>query len=525
MELRPYQKEAIKSLFDYWREKPRGIPLIVCPTGAGKTPILSEICRRVFKARPHYRIWIVTHRKELIEQNAKELYNFIKMPIGVYSASLGMKKIRSITCAGIQSIYKKPVQADLVIVDEAHLISANDGSMYQKFLQNILKDNSNVKFLGLTATPYRMDQGSLIGEFFNDVCYDVDLRDLITQNYLCNIISMPSKGEVNLDGVTRSGFDYNQGEVAERMSPLVPEHCKEILKSGNGRKSILVFASGVKHAKDLSEYLKGLGERAEHVHGEMMAMERDQIVNRFKSGETRILCNVDILTTGFNHPSLDCIALLRATRSTSLYVQMVGRGMRLAPGKDNCLVLDFGGNIERHGPLDCIRVKNKKEKGKVEIEVAPTKTCPECGAVWSIRVLECTCGYLFSRASTFEVKASQAPILAAVETLPVDSMTKRIYNKAGKPPMLRLDFFAGMRRFSEFFCFEHGGQASYFANQKWKKMGGGFVKTSQEAFDQEIKTPAEIKVIKDKTGYYRILQMIGQKAEIAPQLDFNEWDY
>lgn len=509
MQLRPYQQEAISSLMSYWRKTPKGAPLIVAPTGSGKSLLLSEICRLALSVKPQFKIWVVTHRKELIEQNSKEIYGLLKTPIGIYSAGLGQKTVRNITCAGIQSIYKKEIEADLIIIDECHLIGPNDGSMYRTFLDRAQKKNSNVKLCGLTATPYRMDQGSLIGEVFTDVCYDIPVRDLIDDGFLCKLISKP-RGNVDFSNVERSGFDYKQSALEETLDPLVQEHCNEILAQAADRSSILIFCSGVKHAKHVAETMQALGHSADYIHGEMLAMERDLKLERFKNGQTRILANCDILTTGFNFPDLRCVVLLRATRSTGLFVQIVGRGMRIAKDKSNCLVLDFGGNIERHGPIDCIEVRAKKKGDKVEIGKQPVKTCPSCGAVWNIRVLECSCGYQFSRESTVAPKATSSPIISEPEILDVDQMTVKVHNKDGSPPMIRIDYRCGMRLVSDFFCFEHGGYATQKARQKWARIGGKPVNRSEEALAQTILTPAQIKVLKDGK-YYRVIAHLGQK--------------
>lgn len=505
--LRPYQESAIKALWSLWREKPFSVPLIVAPTGSGKTKILAETCRLVLEKKPEFRIFVVTHRKELIEQNAIELYEQLQIPIGIYSAGLGQKKIRKVTCAGVQSIYKKKeIVADLVIVDEAHLISSNDDSMYQKLIVTLRAANNTVRFCGLTATAYRMDQGSLLGGFFTDIAYDIDVGRLVDEGYLCKLISKP-KGDIDFTNVERSGFDYKQSALEEVMSPHVFEHCQEILRQTKDRKSILIFCSGVKHAKDVSEHMKALGEKAEYVHGEMIPMERDQIIRRFKSGETKILANCDILTTGFNYPSLECIVLLRATRSTGLYVQIVGRGMRTSLGKENCLVLDFGGNIQRHGPIDCVKVKIEKDK-KAKIKKAPTKTCPACGAVWSIRVTECVCGHQFSRESCIEPKATTLPVMNEPEILDVDSVVKKIHRKEGSPPILRIDLVCGIRTISEYLCLEHHGYAQLMARQKWRMYGGEPSLTCEEALMQDLKIPTQIQVIK-QGKWYRVQKILG----------------
>lgn len=491
MQLRPYQLEAIRALWEFWRNNPRGTPLIVCPTGGGKSLILSEIARRVLEKRPQYKIVVVTHRKELIEQNAAELSKLLAIPIGIYSAGLGSKTVRNVTVAGIQSIYKKTIEADLIIVDEVHLVSRDADSMYQKFFASI----PTARVVGLTATPYRMDQGSLVGNLFSGIAYDINVASLVPE-YLSPLVSVPSKNTPDFSRVAKSGFDYKQSELEAVFDPLIQQNCEEVLSRIGDRKSVLVFCSGIEHAKKTSEAFKALGQSSDYVTGEMLNIVRDANIARFKAGQIRILCNCDILTTGFNHPGIDCIVLLRATRSTGLYVQICGRGMRKSEGKVNCLVLDFGGNIERHGPIDCIEIKTKNGKDKAEITKLPVKTCPDCDAVWHIKTLFCTCGHVFSRESMIAVVPSTAKIMSEVETLTVDQMKIVRHKKDGKPDSLRIDFVCGARVVSEFLCFEHGGYAAEKARHRWRALGGN-ARTVSEALYGEHMEPRQIEVVKD----------------------------
>ncbi len=517
MQLRPYQKTAVDSLLHYWRTRPEGQPIICAPTGSGKSRILAEVCRLVLAKRPHYRIVVATHRKELIEQNAAHLYALLQQPIGIYSAGLGSRTMRSVTCAGIQSIYKKQLDAvQLLIIDECHLLSPDEGSMYQQFIRQLRAGNPALKILGLSATPYRVDQGSLIGaeSIFTDICYDVGIKPLIAGKFLAPVVSRVTAAPVDFADVRRSGADYAQQEMENKMLPLSAAHCAEIVRVAADRRKILVFCSGIAHALAVADFLRGLGVEAAAVHSEMMPMERDQILARFKSGSLRALCNVGILTTGFDFPALDCIAILRATKSASLYVQMVGRGMRTAEGKADCLVLDFGGNILRHGCIDQIQVRQKG--AAVEISHAPQKECPECHIVVPIAAKSCGgCGYQFPPASCrVTQRAETAPIISEPEILPVDSTEYRIHRKGGiatNTPMLRIDYRIGLRTVSDFLCFEHRGYAAAMAIRKWHSLQGAIPapRSAQEAFNRsgELVRAAEIEV-KREGRYYRLIKIV-----------------
>lgn len=507
MELRPYQQEAISALWTFWKENPQGAPLIVAPTGSGKSCILSEICRRVLAKKPQYKILVVSHRKEIIEQNAKELCELLKEPIGIYSAGLGQKTIRRVTCGNIQSIYKKKLEANLVILDECHLIGKKSDSMYQQFLQGFY----NTKLVGLTATPMRLDQGSLVGEnaTFTEICYNISISALIADGFLSPLISKRSEEKIDFSDIHKSGYDYSQEELQAKMSPMVERHAKEILERTKDRKHILIFCSGVKHAAEIS---KALGSESDFVTGEMVPFERDRKLRQFSEGRTRYLCNCEILTTGYNFPSIDCVVLLRATQSAALYIQAVGRGSRVASGKNNCLVLDFGGNIDRHGPIDLIRIE-AKGKRKASIGVAPTKDCPTCGAIVAIKTLVCpSCEYDFPPATCkMEEMPSERPIISAPEIFTVENYNYKVHKKEGKPPSLRLVYSSKYQEISEFLCFEHGGYASHMAERKWVFYGGNkpAPKKTEEAFTRasELKIPTKIEVLKDGK-YFRISKIV-----------------
>ena len=384
LELRSYQRDAIRSLYQAWKEDDNCVPLLVCPTGSGKSLIIAELVRALSEQRPTYTALIVSHRKEIIEQNAQAISELSGVQVGVYSAGLGRKEMRKITCANIQSIFRRELaEIKLLIIDECHLISGRDDSMYEKLINQLRSRNPKLKIVGLTATPYRLDRGSLIAEdsLFTDICYDISLIELIKDGYLTPLISKQSKIETDLTQVRLSGYDFNQGDLqlAYDVDPIIQAQVTEIIEQGQSRNHWLVFSSGVLHAQHLAEAFQHAGIVADYVTGEMLDMVRDLKLSRFKNGEIQCLVNCDILTTGFNFPAVDLIALIRATKSVGLYVQILGRGMRPAPNKKNCLVLDYGGNIKRHGPIDCIRVKSKTKKTKPRLSLFHLRNAPLVG--------------------------------------------------------------------------------------------------------------------------------------------------
>lgn len=523
MELYPYQRECLAALWDYWKANSSGRPILVCPTGSGKSFIVASIIEKISKRYPRYRFLIATHTKEIVSQNATELQGVMPAePIGIYSAGLNQKVVRRITFGNIQSLYKRArdLQFDMLIVDECHLIARNEDTMYQKTIDALTKNNPRMLILGLTATPMRLDQGSLIaeGSTFTDIAYNIGIRELIDGKYLSPLVSMAKKA-VDLTGVKTSGYDYNQTDLqgAFDKEALIDMHCKDIIKCAGERKHWLIFCSGIQHAEDVCNKFRELGIAADFVHGEMMNMERDHKIAKFKDGSTRALCNVGVLTTGFNFRAVDCVVLLRATKSASLYIQCVGRGTRIADSKLDCLVLDYGGNIERHGPIDMVYVKPGKDK-KAEVGVSPFKRCPECGCCVPPRTAMCpSCEYVFpDNTQNLEIKPTTSPILSAIEEVEIDYREVKRHLKEGKPDSFKIVYHAGMRMFMDFLCFDHGGFAATQAAKKWYNRGGQLPapRTVEEALlrKDELSEVRTLRVIR-REKFHEILSAVLESKE------------
>jgi len=404
LSLRPYQTAAIEGLYDYWASKRGNDPLIVAPTGAGKSLILAKLVEDALSF-PGTRVLMLTHVKELIQQNAEELIGILPgVDLGFYSASIGQKRLdRQVTFAGIQSIWKRAPDMvpppDLVVIDEAHLVPKNTTTRYGKFLNDLRQCNPAVKIVGLTATPYRLDSGYLHkgeGAIFDGVAYDIPIGMLMDEGYLAPVVAKRAKDQIDLSGVAKRGGEFIESQLAQAAvaGNLVNTTADEIIAAGEDRRSWLVFASGVAHAEQLAKAFRDRGTHAEVVTGSDNKTERARKIADFKAERLRCLINIGVLTAGFNHPATDLVALVRATASPGLYVQMVGRGTRKAEGKDDCMVLDFGGNVERHGLLDQIKIKEKSsgaEKGD-----APVKECPQCEAMVHASIRACPhCEHVF----------------------------------------------------------------------------------------------------------------------------------
>jgi len=456
--LRPYQVEAVSAVYDHLRRRDDH-PCVVIPTAGGKTPVMASICRDAV-GQWNGRVLILAHVKELLEQAVEKLHAMapdLWNRIGVYSAGLKSRDTdHPIIVAGIQSVYRRAAELDafdLICIDEAHMLPPDGEGMYRTFLADAKVVNPNIRLIGLTATPYRMTTGMICGpdNLLNHVCYEVGVCELIVQGYLCPLKTKAGRRKANTSGLHIRGGEFIAGEVEVLMDDdsLVRSACQEIVDHTQDRNSVLIFASGVKHAQHVQRVLGEMGFECGFVCGGTLPFERAETLQRFKDGDLKYLVNVNVLTTGFDAPNIDCVALLRPTNSPGLYYQMVGRGFRLHPSKENCLVLDFGGNILRHGPVDALQVEDRSS-GSGE---APAKECPECQAVIHAAYATCPeCGHEFPppERQKHDQQASTAGILSGEVTetdYEVSEVYYSVHVKRGAPEShprtMRVDYRCG----------------------------------------------------------------------------------
>ncbi len=402
MKLRDYQYEAIEHTWR-WLQRAKTAPVIVLPTGSGKSIVIAEMARRVVELKR--RVIVLAHRKELLEQNASELRTLVpSLDVGIYSAGLRQRDTEhAVVFAGIQSVVNRASEfgsRSLVIVDEAHLVGPDETSGYRRFLDALGQCNPNLRLVGLTATPYRTSTGAVYGkdEIFGGVSYNAKLSKLIADGYLSPIVSCRAREEIETDSirVQRGEFVQRDMEAAFDIEGVTQSAVAELVAKTAGRESIIVFCAGVNHTKKVAEKIRELtGDGVGIVTGESLPLERANIIERFKTRQLRWIANCDVLTTGFNARGVDCVAVLRATCSPGLFAQMCGRGLRLFDGKSDCLILDFGQNLRRHGPLDADDYGVSKSKSGTH--AAPEKKCPECKAPAPLAAKVCEeCGHEFS---------------------------------------------------------------------------------------------------------------------------------
>lgn len=482
--LRPYQAEAIAAVYDHLRQRDDH-PCVVIPTAGGKTPVMATICRDAVQQWDG-RVLILAHVKELLEQAADKLHAMapdLWNRIGVYSAGLKSRDTdHPIIVAGIQSVYRRAAELDrfdLILIDEAHMLPPDGEGMYRTFLSEARVVNPHVRLVGLTATPYRMSTGIICGpeNLLNHVCYEVGVRELIVQGYLCPLKTKAGRRKVDMSGLHIRGGEFIGGEVEALMDDdsLVRSACREIVDQTQDRHSVLIFAAGVQHALHVQKVLGEMGRECGFVCGETLPFDRTETLRRFKDRTLKYLVNVNVLTTGFDAPNIDCVALLRPTNSPGLYYQMVGRGFRLDPSKENCLVLDFGGNVLRHGPVDALEIK-ERAAGSGE---APAKECPQCQAAIHAAYTVCPdCGYEFPppKREQHDHTATTAGVLSGEVTeteYEVQEVTYSVHVKRDAPEdhprTMRVDYRVGFNDYrSEWVCPEHTGYARGKFEAWWK---------------------------------------------------------
>lgn len=485
MKLRWYQDEAINAVYNFLATQ-EGHPIIALPTGTGKSFVIAEFVRLVMTHFPTQRILNLTHVKELIVQNMEELLGIWKTaPIGVYSASVGRKEhSRPITFAGIGTIHNRAElfgHIDLVIIDECHLVSDRQKTMYRKFITKLMKINPNIRIIGLTATYYRLGLGDLTnGGLFTDVAYDMTSLDsfnrLVAEGFLVPLIPKRTKLQFDMSEVrTQSGeFVQSEMQAAYDVDELTLAAVREIIAEAQGRNKCLIFAAGIQHAEHVAGTINSLMNcgyaSADYIHSRMPDEVRDTRLAAFKAGRFKFLVNNTILTTGYNDPSLDMIAILFSTKSPVKWVQVLGRLTRPFPGKVNGLVLDFGGNTARLGPINDPVLPAKKGKGG---GTAPVRLCPHCDTYNHASVRHCIqCGFEFPKdfkfkavASTVEVMKDDAPV---VEDFEVDRITYTKHTKRGGTPTLQVTYYCGLRMFREWVCLEHTSNIRHRAHKWWK---------------------------------------------------------
>jgi DNA repair protein RadD len=360
MQLRPYQLETVESV--YGALKRGAHPAAQLATGTGKSLIIAEICARELYAGR--RTWVLTHAQQLVAQNAETFLNHRGLLPGVVCSGLNRAEYdEQVVFGTLQSVITPALRGDmpcpdLIIVDEAHRVSHKTGE--QGMYGRLFERYPTARRLAMTATPWRMDGGLIYGKgeqfWFNDLCYRYTVPQAVTDGYLSPLVGVETTVQLDVKGVKTTGADFNTAQLDERQTNKWLAEVAESLKELAGKRRYLaVYCPTVKAAlRAQAELGRITGWDSKLITGATKAAERADLLSRWRAGEFRMLFSVDTLTTGFDFPALDCIVCLRPTQSSALWVQIQGRGTRLAEGKRNCLLLDYVGNLQRLGGVDML---------------------------------------------------------------------------------------------------------------------------------------------------------------------------
>ena len=413
IELRPYQVKIMNVIGNWLMNRPDRVPVFEAPTGSGKSVIIGKSCE-LLSQDGEAKVLILTHQKELVEQDAAKIRALCgEESVGIYCAGLGLKQVdRPFTVASIQSLAHCADDLPLfklTVIDEAHRINNNNAGQYRRMLERLKEINPSMRVFGLTATPYRTGQGYLNEgktAIFTDVVPTVSIRELVESGYLAPMVTVLPDARQETDGARIRAGDYvtKDLETLLDIDEANTRLAQEITARLNGdRLHWLIFCISVNHAHHIRDALRNLGVSCETVTGDMPTDERDDVLRRFKAGGFKALTNVDVLTTGFDYPDIDAVVMARPTMSTSLYVQMAGRGMRLKNHCSDCLLLDFAGNSEVHGEITDVHVL-LGSRGRVDYECEPWECTHvldnghHCGTLNDIGHIRCSaCGSIRQR--------------------------------------------------------------------------------------------------------------------------------
>lgn len=543
--LREYQEEMVSSTL-------AAMPidqfiLLMAGTGAGKTIFFCTLIQRLLEKWPGLRIAILAHRGLLVTQALLKLIKVWpegKGKIGIASRSVNSRvNVNApVTIGTIQTLIsrtEKTAPFDIIIIDEVHRVAPkNTKSQYQSFLKTMTQYNQNVRVIGLTATPFRLGHGYIYStmcrpgkeNWFPHLHYRVGIKELQEKGFLCEY---RAKEVVNIESdlktISVSG-DYNIGELSDIMSQNQQLgsalHAFETYAAD--RKHILIFCVTIEHAEKLKELFAEKYKTA-CIHSKMPKGQCDMILREFEAGRIRIVCNVGMLTEGWDSPAVDCILMCRPTKSAALYVQMAGRGLRPHKDKTDVLILDLANNCREHGDPNNpeIPIPNRQSK-KTE---AILKACPKCFELMPVAAKICKgCGYQWPVEIIEENGSPEMQDIKwgeAIENKPFNmdvkyvEISEHISKKGNRMVKVSLsnDSFINRMEVNEFMMFDPDSHP--FARGKAIQTWISLVKTEpprnvDEALDRhgelEMSIPPQIQVIEDGR-WLKVYKWYGEKTE------------
>jgi DNA repair protein RadD len=398
MALRPYQQEVIDLAINQFKQSPDPIIIDAC-VGAGKTLIISHIARHVVKKGG--RVISLAHSQELVAGAHKTFTRYAPdMECGIFSAGMGKKETEhEVTFCSEKSLVNsldKFQPIDLLIIDEAHRVNdRSEKTCYMRIIKHFQDANPKLRVLGLTGTAFRTGTGKITGEkrLFKKVVASITVPELVDQGYLTQPIAPINQDAYDFNGVKKTAGKFKDSDLQESVSDvrLTQTIIDDIVLKSADRNKVLIFASTLRHAKEILGYLPK--NEAGYLDGSLSKTDRESVLSDFSTGAIKYLVNRDILTTGYDETAIDAVCILRPTESRGLLIQIIGRGLRLHDGKNDVLILDYAENFIRHGSLDVIftrEMKDKKQGGGSGL-----KQCPSCDEWLNEMARNCHCGHQF----------------------------------------------------------------------------------------------------------------------------------
>jgi len=502
LQLRDYQEETIQAIFDYYNQGNNGNVIAALPTGTGKSLVIAGFIYKVFQRWPLQRFIVLSHVEKILTQDYKAIKSmWPEAPVGLFSAGLNSRDIaNSIIVGGVASVVNSIELfgfRDIVIVDEVHLVSPDEDTMYRKIIAGLTEINPNLKVIGTSATPYRLGQGLLTdGDLFDDIVIDLTKVDcfnrFIAEGYLSPLIPKRTNVEIDVSNVKLLKGDFATKQLDDATEKVIYEALKEAIQYGYNRNCWMVFCSGIKTSEHAAEILQSFGIPAAAIHSKLTKAECDKRFAAFECGELRAICGNEKFTTGYDFPPIDFCIMLRSTMSPGKWVQMLGRLTRpydftnpqqYIKGfeyiKQNALVMDFAGNTKRIGPInDPIIPRKKGEK----VGDAPVKICEVCGVYQHASARWCGgkpfptnegCGaeFIFKTKIT-KTAGTDELIRGDLQDIQTINVSKVIYHKhvkIGSVPTIKVSYYCGLQRFTEYICLEHKGFARTRAVNWWRQ--------------------------------------------------------
>lgn len=513
-ENRQYQQDIEDAVIDYLFNK-TGNPIVASPGGTGKSFVMAKLTKRFVTEWPGTTVMILAQDAKLLRQNRKELERYWpNAPCGTYSSGLKQRDtFHPIIFAGIQSAAKKGHEfgkRNIILIDEADLVSPKDDALYNQLLTTLKETHPACRVVGFTASPFRLGTGCLTNlDLWDEICIDLTKTEkfnfFIDNGFLSPLVTKAPSQEIDVKSIAMKGNDFDEHSMQEvtDTDELNRAVVKDCIERGSDRKHWLVFSAGLKHGANLTQLFNSRGITTKQLSGKDTVEHRTEVENEWRQGKIRCLVNCGLYGRGFDFPAIDLIAIVRATQSVAWWIQACVRGTRTAEAKTDCMVLDYGGNIRRLGPVNDPIVPESRRKGQDVKGEAPIKICPQCFSYVPIQVKSCPdCGFTFPPPKTIEKSASSADIMVRknkdnnpiIEDFYVLGIRyKPTISKTGKY-YLRITYSVGTASFHEAMWFDHATGPTKRNLEKWWTYRGGLLPIPDGTDEAAERAPNELKI-------------------------------